>query len=110
MIQPKLPGSRPKSGATKRGAFVTIKWEEWTSSQQPNYDPTTGAMLTVGTEDVPLTAMLKTRAFTHFVGPTTSRARIFAEIKEGDCIMDFVIPILQIADAGRYGLHGGPVG
>lgn len=82
------------------GAFVTIKWEEWTSSQQPNYDPTTGAMLTVGTGDVPLTAMLKTRAFTHFVGPTTSRARIFAEIKEGDCIMDFVIPILQIAAPG----------
>ncbi len=84
-----------------RGAFVTIKWEEWTSSRQPNYDPTTGAMLTVGTDDVPLTATLKTRAFTHFVGPTTSRARIFAEIKEGDCIMDFVIPILQIANPGN---------
>lgn len=97
---------------------------------QPLHDPTTGAQLTGATYiavpsggppqkaiclnpdgnwnylvtngggEVPFTAVCRTRAFTHFVGPTTSRGRIFAEIKEGDCIMDFVIPIVQIANPG----------
>lgn len=123
----------------QRGAFITLKWEQWSSSGAPLYDPTTGAQLTdsaylmekVNSQGQPIVQLnpqgtwnylvttsqgnpptqqsFRTRAFTHFIGPTTSRARIFAEIKEGDCIMDFVIPIVQISNPGSTGFYVGQI-
>jgi hypothetical protein len=124
---------------SQRGAFIALKWEQWSSSGAPFYDPTTGAQLTdasylmekVNAQGQPIVQLnpqgtwnylvttnqgnpptqpsLRTRAWTHFVGPTQSRARIFAEIKEGDCIMDFVIPLVQIASPGDTSFYVGQI-
>src|SRR5262245_13818937 len=60
---------------------ITLRWNELSPVQT---DPTTGDQLG--------TAVAKTKevkALVHFVAPTTSGVRMFAEIQAGDAIIDF---------------------
>lgn len=89
----------------KRGAPILLRWTEWPGGR-PTPDPTTGALLVSedassgSAEAGPLFQSCKTRAFTHFISPAMSTARLFAEIQTGDCIMDFVLKLVRIGDAG----------
>jgi hypothetical protein len=114
----------------QRGAFVTFKWTTWPGGQPP-IDPRTGARITdaaflldqnnqilqSGSANlvvsasgmVPFGGSCMTRAFCHFIKPTESTSRLFAEIKQGDCILDVVIPLYTVGSPGNTTLAAGQI-
>jgi hypothetical protein len=57
----------------------------------------------------PIPKSVTTKAFLHFVMPTLTTARMFAEVQAGDCIVDMVFPLVRITYAGDTDLVVGTV-
>jgi hypothetical protein len=106
-----------------------LSWTTWPNGK-PQKDPTTGAyitdaaylvnqqgqllgqsssyyLVTSASGMVPSTGTCLTRAFTHFIAPTQSIGRLYAEVKQGDCLMDFVVPLVLVANGGSTNLQAG---
>ena len=81
---------------------ITIRWEDRSGG---TVDPVTSAV-SAG-EAVARSATVY--AVVHYVGPSASGYRAFAEIQTGDAIIDFPISIYRVTDAGDTDLFDGQV-
>lgn len=88
-------------------ADVTLTWTEWPNGH-PDEDPTTGA--TLATEAKPrMTKTCTAKALFHSVSPAQSGVRMFAEIKIGHAILDFISSLKRVTAAGGTDLEVGQV-
>lgn len=119
------PASRARKTLLKRskkeGTPVTIEWKEWPEgtvfdesgrasldfevmyNDDVMYNETlsyeSGSVIINGTTTVP--------AFIHYIAPSTSSYQAFAEIESGDAILDLVVPLYRITNAGDTDLSVG---
>lgn len=96
---------------TKReGTVIQLQWTEWPNGK-PDVDETTGAALVSSDapNKTPAPRSASVRAHVHFIAPTTSQNRKFAEMAVGDAIVDFPLDLIRVTDAGETSLLAGEI-
>jgi hypothetical protein len=90
MSQASLALKRAQIRCKRDGTAVVINWTDGATES----DPTTGRT------DGGTAKTLTTKAWAHFIAPTTGAVRVHAEVEVGDCLADFLTDLVRITDAG----------